>query len=52
MMLNVLGDYAMKWGFRFNSMESKTMTMGRKCSGGVWKINEERMENVEVFKYL
>ena len=26
--------------------------VGGKGSGGEWKINEERMENVEVFKYL
>ena len=40
----------MKWRFRFNSKKSKTMMVGGKYSGGEWKINEERMENVEVFK--
>ena len=28
------------------------MMVGGKCSGEEWKINEERMENVEVFKYF
>ena len=51
-MLDVVTKYAMKWRFRFNSKKSKTMMVGRKGSGGEWKINEERMENVEVFKYL
>ena len=41
----------MKWKFRFNSKKSRTMMVGRKGGGGEWK-NEERMENVEVFKYL
>ena len=40
--------YTMKWRFRFNSKKSMTMMVGRKDSGGEWKINEERMENVEV----
>ena len=35
----------------FNSKKSETMTVGGKGSGGEWKINEERMEIVEVFKY-
>ena len=51
-MLDVEGKNAMKWRFRFNSKKSKTMMVGGKGSGGEWKINEERMENVEVFKYL
>ena len=51
-MLDVVGNYAMKWRFRFNSKKSKTMMVGGKGSGREWKINEERMENVEVFKYL
>ena len=42
----------MKWKFRFNSKKSKTMMMVRKGGGGDLKINEERMENVKVFKYL
>ena len=33
-------------------MKSKTVIVGGKCNGGEWKTNEERMENVEVFKYL
>ena len=28
------------------------MMVGGKGSGGEWKINKERTENVEVFKYL
>ena len=36
----------------FNNKKSKAMMVGGKCSGGEWKINKERMENVEVFKYL
>ena len=51
-MLDVVGNYAMKWRFKFNSKKSKTMMVGGKSSGGKWKINEERMDNVEVFKYL
>ena len=50
-MVDVEGKYAMKWRFRFNSKKSATMMVGGKGSGGGWKINEERMENVEVFKY-
>ena len=50
-MVDVEGKYAMKWRFRFNSKKSETMMVGGKGSGGEWKINEERMENVEVFKY-
>ena len=51
-MLDVAGKYVMKWRFRFNSKKSKTMLVGGKSSGGEWKINEERMKNVEIFKYL
>ena len=50
--LDVLGMYVMKWRFRFNSKKSKTMMVGGNGSDGEWKINEERMDNVEVFKYL
>ena len=50
-MLDVVGKYTMKWRFRFNSKKSMTMMVGGKGSGGELKINEERMENVEVFKY-
>ena len=28
------------------------MMVGGKCGGGEWKINEERMVNVDVVKYL
>ena len=45
--LDVVGQYAMKWSFRFNSKKSKTMMVGGKYVG-----NEEGVENVEVFKYL
>ena len=31
--------------------KNKTMMGGKYC-GGEWKINEERMENVEIFMYL
>ena len=48
MMLDVAWKYLMK----FNSKKSMTMMVGGKGSGGEWKINEEKMENVEVFKYL
>ena len=34
--------------FGCNSEKSKTMMVDAKCSGGEWKINEERMENLEV----
>ncbi len=51
-MLDVVGKYAMKWQFKFNSKKRKTMMMGGKGSGGEWKIDEERMENMEVFKFL
>ena len=51
-MLDVMEKYVMKWEFRFNSKKTKTMMVGRKCSGGELNINEERIENVEVFKYL
>ena len=50
-MLDVVGKYAMKQNFSFNSKKSKTMVVSGKGSGGKTKINE-RMENVEVFKYL
>ena len=50
--MDVVEKYIMKWRFRFNSKKSRTMMVGGKGSGGEWKINEERMENVEVFKYL
>ena len=46
----VVEKYAMKWRFRFNSKKSNTMMVGGKDSGGEWKINEERMANVEVFR--
>ena len=51
-MLDVVGMYAMKWRFMFNSKKSKIMMVGGKGSGGEWKITEVRMENVEVFKCL
>ena len=41
----------MKWRFKF-SEKSKTMMVGGKCSEGEWKIFKDRMENMEVFKYL
>ena len=41
----------MKWRFWFNSKKNKTMMVGEKCSGEDWKINKEKMENVELFKY-
>ena len=44
------GKDAMKWRFRSSSKKSKSMMMGGKGSGGQWKIDEERMENMEVFK--
>ena len=50
-MLDMAGKYMMKWRFRFNCKKSKTMMVGGECSGGERKINEERMDNVEVFKY-
>ena len=50
-MLDVVGKCLIKWRFRFNSKMSKTIMEGEKGSGGEWKINEERMGNVEVFKY-
>ena len=31
--------------------KNKTMMGGKYC-GGEWKINEEKMENVEFFMYL
>ena len=40
----------MKWRVKVNSEKSKMM-VGGKCSGGEWKFNEERIKNVEVFKY-
>ena len=50
-MLDMVGKYTMKWRFRFNSKKTKAIIVGGKGSGGEWKM-EERMENVEVFKYL
>ena len=39
MILDVVEKYVMKWRF---GEKSKTIMMGRKCSGGeVWKINGE-----------
>ena len=32
--LDVVGKYAMKWRFRFNSKKSKTRNVGGECSGG------------------
>ena len=49
-MLDVVGKYAMKWRLKFNSKKSKIKMVGGNGSGGEWKINEERMENVEVLK--
>ena len=49
-MFGEVEKYAMKSRFRFNSKKSKTMMVGGKGSGGEWKINQERMENVEVCK--
>ena len=51
-MLDVVGKYAMKWRFSFKSKKSKTMMVDGKGSGVEWKIYEERMEIVEIFKYL
>ena len=51
-MLDMVGKYMMKWRFRFNSKKSKTMTVGEKGSGGEWKINKERMENVKYSSIL
>ena len=50
--LDVAGKYTMKWKFRFNSKKSKTIMVGGKGSGREGKINEERIEKVEVFKCL
>ena len=43
-MLDVVGKYAMKLRFRFNSKMSKTMIVGGKGSGGKWKIEGENGE--------
>ena len=50
-MLDVVGKYVMKWRFMLNSKKSKTMMVGGECSGGERKINEERMEDLEIFKF-
>ena len=51
-MLDMVGRYAELWKFRFNARKSKVMVVGKKNSGGKWKIGDEEMEEVESFKYL
>ena len=39
--------YVMRWRMKFNSKKNKIMVVGKRESGGSWKISEEIMEEVE-----
>ena len=44
--------YVMRWRVKFNSRKNKVMVVGKRESGGSWKIGVEIMEEVEEFKFL
>ena len=50
--LDVVEAYVSSWKMKFNSRKSKVIVVGKREAGVSWKIGEETVEMVEVFKYL
>ena len=51
-MLDVVGDYGVRWRIRFNPGKCGVLVVGQKKQKTLWKLGKETIGEVDEYKYL